>query len=391
MNGLRAYLQAPAMAQLWSDEAVVAAMLRFEAGLAHALADCGVIPATHAQCIADICATIDIDAHWLGSEGRSASTLAIPVVKALTQAVAKNNADAAKHVHYGATSQDMVDTAMMLQADAAVHWLLLRTQNLGDVLSTLAQSHASTPMTGRTLLQAAVPIPFGYKAAAWLNGIARAHTALARVAREDVMLQLGGASGTLHVLGSKALAVRQALAARLHLNLPAITWHAQRGNVANMLAQLALLCGATGKIGTDVALLMQNEISELSEPVTAGRGTSSAMPHKRNPVGSMLMIEAALRAPAYASMAMSGLTAEHERAVGAWQGQLFVVADAFNCAASAVEAANEVMAGLVVDAQRMQANLAANAQGRFEASASFTGAQQMIEAARAEWQQIKTT
>jgi 3-carboxy-cis,cis-muconate cycloisomerase len=388
VQGLQHYLSAQGMAALWSDAALLRAMLRFERALAEALADAGVAPLHAAAVIAQACDDLRPDAQVIGRAARRAGTLAIPLIDALKQAVQARDASALPWVHHGATSQDVIDTAMMLQAQAGLRWLDASLQAAGDALAALAQAHRDTAMTGRTLLQAAVPIPFGHKAAVWLDGIAQARLGLQRVQRDESPLQFGGAAGTLHALGEAALPVAGALAARLGLRAPPIPWHVQRAAPLRISAELSTLCAVLGKFGRDVALLAQDELQELREPQAPGRGASSAMPHKRNPQGSMLMVEAAMRAPGLHGIVLNEAVMEHERALGAWQNNLFVLRELFLCAGSAADAAVEVARGLQVDAGRMQANLARNAQQRFDAQVSFDAARQMIDAVCAQWRGI---
>jgi 3-carboxy-cis,cis-muconate cycloisomerase len=344
MSGLSAYLESAELAQLWRDEALLAAMLRFELELARAQAELAIIPPAHAHDIAAVVREQFSDQHQLqalaqsvGKRARSASTLAIPLVDDLRAAVSARNTEAATSVHFGATSQDVIDSALMLQSQASLHWIDAQLAKLGDALAHLIKQHRDTPMVGRTLLQAAVPISFGYKAAVWLSGVTRSRVALREL---PLYLQLGGAAGTLHSID--------------------ITWHAHRDELARLGSELAILCGVLGKFGMDVALAAQNEIAELSEPHEAGRGASSAMAHKRNPVGAMHMLQAAQRAPDLLATLMRQLVTEHERGLGGWQAQIFVLRDLFNVTGGALEAAVEVAVsrgGLQVNTAQMLINL----------------------------------
>ncbi len=356
-GGLRDWLRCPSVAAPFTDDALIGAMLRFEAALAAAQADCGLVPAAAAQTIAAVCAEHRPDPGALARAARPASTLAIPLVQGLTEAVAARDAQAAGFVHFGATSQDVVDTALVLQAGAAGAALADLLHALGDALAALARAHRATPMLGRTLLQPAVPITFGWKAACWLGLVHRGADGLARALREAAVLQFGGAAGTLAALGPHGDAVAQRLAAGLGLSLPDASWHGARDRLARLGAELAILTGALSKIGRDVALLMQPEVGEAFEPTAAGRGGSSAMPHKRNPVGAMLAAEAAPRASGLAAALFATLPSEHERGLGGWQNTVFLVADLFDAAGSAGDAVLEVIAGLRVAPAAMQRNL----------------------------------
>lgn len=384
-QGLAGYLGDDAMAALWSDAALLADMLRFEAALADAQARHGVIEPAAAALIGTVCAALRPDPQAIGQAARVAGTLAIPLVQALRSAVAECDAAVAAQVHHGATSQDVIDTAMMLRAAAALDLLEPLLAQTGDALAQLAVAHARTAMTGRTLLQAAVPIPFGAKVAVWLSGLSRSRRALHRLRHTQLMLQFGGAAGTLHLLGAAAPAVTHTLAHTLGLQVAPIPWHAQRDCPARFAGEVSILCGVLAKIGRDVALLMQDGTAEVSEPQAAGRGISSAMAHKHNPVGCMAMIEAAHRTAGLHAVLLGELAGEHERAVGAWQNQVFVLRELFVAAGSAARAAHEVCTGLQVDAARMQANLLRSAQGQFDPALDTAAAQWMIDAVVADW------
>jgi 3-carboxy-cis,cis-muconate cycloisomerase len=309
--------------------------------------------------VGEACARERFDPGEVARAGRRASTLAIPLVRELTARVAGRDPRAAGFVHFGATSQDVIDTALVLQAREAGTILAGLLDRLGEALATLTRDHRHTPMLGRTLMQPAVPIPFGWKAAGWLGQVHRGREALARALRDASVLQFGGAAGTLAALGADGDEVAQRLAAALELSRPDASWHSARDRLARLGAELAIVTGSLAKIGRDVALMMQPEVGEAFEPAGAGRGGSSAMPHKRNPVGAMLAIEAAGRAPGLAASLFGTLVGEHERGLGGWQNSLFLVADLFDAAGSAAEAVLEVIAGLRVEPAAMLRNLEA--------------------------------
>jgi 3-carboxy-cis,cis-muconate cycloisomerase len=338
----------------FSDQALIGAMLQFEAGLALAEAEAGVIEPVAAQAIASACDAASFEPDVLGQEARAAGTLAIPFVKNLTAQVAARDAAAARYVHWGATSQDVVDTALVLQLKRASALLRADLLRLGDAVAKLAHDHQLTPMAGRTLLQAATPISFGWKAGTWLTQLTRSVEHLDLATREAARLQFGGASGVLGALGTEGWDVANALARRLQLDLPDSSWHSTRDTIARLGSELAILCGAVAKIARDVVLMMQSEVAEVSEPAAGG---SSAMPHKRNPVGSVFALEAAQRAPGLASTLLNQLTAEHERGFGQWQSQWWTVGELFGAAGSAVQAMAAVCAGLRVDTNAMLANI----------------------------------
>lgn len=347
-----------ACAQALSDAKLLAAMARFEGALALACARAGIVPEAAARTISEVAAGARFDAESLAPEARRASTLAIPFVKQLTEKVSAVSPEAARYVHFGATSQDVIDTGVALCLRAAVERLLALSRQLGDAAATLAKRHARTPTVARTLLQPAIPVPFGWKAAVWLSLLSRSRAHFRDAAREACVLQFGGAGGTLSAYGGKGEAVAQALAGELGLAAPPpVTWHSARDGFARLGSEAAILTGAAGKIARDVALLMQPEVGEASEPAGEGRGGSSAMPHKRNPSGCLAALEAAQRAPGLAATLLAQLTPEHERGLGQWQGQWFTLRDLVCGAGSGLAAMAEVLDGLQVDERAMLANL----------------------------------
>jgi 3-carboxy-cis,cis-muconate cycloisomerase len=337
-------------AGLLSDEQYLAAMARFEGALARASA-----PAAHAEVIARVCAQARFDAAQLAREGRE-GTLAIPFVKQLTALVAAASPEAARHVHAGATSQDVIDTAMVLCLKPACARIDELTVRLGDAAAALARRHARTPTAARTLLQPALRVTFGWKAAAWLSMLARSLSGMRRAAAGALVLQFGGPSGTLSSFGERAPAVVSTLAKELALPASLVPWHSARDGLARLGAELAILTGAAGKIGRDVALLMQAEVGEAAEPAKPGRGGSSSMAHKRNPVLSMLALEAAQRAPGLVATLLAQLTPEHERGLGQWQSQWFTLRELALAASSALAAMAEALSGLEVDEAAMLRN-----------------------------------
>lgn len=344
-------------AELFSDARLLAAMARFEAALAEASARVGIVSAADAKTITRACAGAKFDAAAIARDGRRAGTLAIPFVKNLTAQVAAVSPEAARWVHFGATSQDVIDTAVVLCLKEGSARVIELSRRVGDAAAALAEAHRGTPTVARTLLQPAVPVPFGWKAAVWLSLIARCHAAFARSARESQALQFGGAGGTLAAYGAMGDAIASALASGLGLAAAPITWHSARDAFARLGADAALLSGAAAKIARDVSLLMQPEVGEAFEPEGEGKGGSSAMPHKRNPVGCLAALEAAQRVPALAATLISQLSPEHERGLGQWQSQWFTLRDLYCSSASALAATAEVLEGLRVDTAAMQANI----------------------------------
>jgi 3-carboxy-cis,cis-muconate cycloisomerase len=345
----------PEMLAAFGDEALLRAALAFEAMLARAQAETGLIPALAAEAIAAACAELpDIEA--LAEAAAHAGTLAIPLVALIRERIA--DPEMAELVHKGATSQDLADTALMLQAKAGAVLVIRDARRLAEALAKLAEQHAATPMLGRTLLQAALPITFGLKIVGWLQGLTGA---LARFEREApaIRLQLGGATGSLAGLEGQARAVTERLAALLDLPAAETPWHARREGLAGLASSLAILTGAVGKIAHDVALLAQAEVAEAFEPKVAGRGGSSAMAHKRNPTGCQIALSASIRAPHLAATILSALPQQHERGLGGWQAEGPVLAELFALTHGALAAMVVVAEGLEIDTDRMAANLAA--------------------------------
>jgi 3-carboxy-cis,cis-muconate cycloisomerase len=326
-------------------------MLEVEAALARAEADAGVIPPEAATAIAAACAGARLDVAALGRDAAASASPVVPLVAAL-RAAAGAAADGC--VHWGATSQDVLDTAMMLVSRRALDVLIDEAEGLAEACAALAERHRGTPMAGRTLLQQAVPITFGLKAAGWLVAVDAAADRLAEVRGRGLAVQLGGAAGTLGALGDRGLDVLRRLAAGLALPEPVLPWHAARGRVAELGGALALAGGTAGKIALDVALLAQPEVGEAAEDAPGG---SSAMPHKRNPATAVAVLAAVRGLEAQAAVLGRALLAEHERAAGAWQAEWPALAEAFRLAGGAVGRTRRMVAGLRVDERRMRANL----------------------------------
>lgn len=348
-----------AMSAVFSDAGRIQAMLDVEAGLARAEAACGVIPAQMADPIAAACKAELFDLAQLGRLAVSSGNLAVPLVLELTQKIEADTAEAARWVHWGATSQDIVDTGLVLQIRAAMPILEDILTALCGVLARIADTHAETPMTGRTLLQQAVPTTLGLKAAGWLTAISEAEARLSAAGSEAQMLQFGGAAGTLSALQGEGLAVAAALAAELALPLPPLPWHSQRGRIADLGCALALLLGTLGKLARDLALMAQTEIGEFHEPGD-GRGGSSAMPNKANPVGCARILAAAKRAPHLAATLLAAMDQEHERGLGGWHAEWEVLPELFRLTAMAAEAALDLTRSGIFDTARMRANLDAS-------------------------------
>ena len=358
-------------AESFSDLATLRHMLRFEAALTEAAAEAELIPLSAAPVIVAACDPTLYDPDLLAEAARRSATLTVPVVKALTDEVAKRDADAAGYVHWGATSQDVVDTAMVLQLGEALPPVLASLDAIVAALAVLARKHRKTLMLGRTLLQPATPLALGQKIAGWASDIDRATRRLQASFRETQVLQFGGASGSLSALGPKAEAVMVGLAKRLQLELPPAPWFTQRVRVAALAQDAALVVGALAKAARDISLMMQIEVGEAAEPSGAGRGGSSTMPHKRNPVGAALALSAAARAPMLAATIVAALPQEHERALGGWQAEWPTMAALVETLASAVQAMAEVATGLEIDTDAIQANMDATEAAVLAERATF--------------------
>lgn len=352
---------APEVAAVFCDRAQLQAMLDFEAALARAEARTGVIPRATAPAIAAHCRADAFDLAELAAATARAGNPAIPVVKRLTALVAAGNAEAARFVHWGATSQDVMDTGLVLQLRTALGLLDADLARLSDQLATLAERYRGTPLAGRTWLQHALPVTFGLKAAGWLSATLRHRMRLVELRPRLLVLQFGGAAGTLAALGERGLAVSEALARELELDLPDLPWHGHRDRLAEAAGALALLVGSLGKIARDVSLLMQTEVGEALEPAGEGRGGSSTMPHKRNPLSCAVILAAATRAPGLAATLLAAMPQEHERGLGGWHAEWTTLPELVVLTAGALRQSVEMISGLEVDPARMRANLEATA------------------------------
>ncbi|MGH8447047.1 MAG: 3-carboxy-cis,cis-muconate cycloisomerase [Solimonas sp.] len=345
--------------RLFSDTRRIGAMLSFEAALARAEARCGLLPASAAAAIEAQCDAGLYDYAALGDDARRAGNLAIPLVKALTARVRERDPEAARWVHWGATSQDAIDTGLVLQLRDALAQTDTALAQIVAVLATLTRMHRNSVMAGRTWLQQAVPTTFGLKTAGWLDALSRHRQRLRELQPRLLVLQFGGAAGTLAALGAQADAVASALAGELQLDLPPLPWHAHRDRLVEAGAVLGLVAGTLGKIARDLSLMMQTEIGEAFEPAGAGRGGSSTMPHKRNPVGCAIALAAATRVPHLVATLYSAMPQEHERGLGNWPAEWDTLPDIFRLSGGSLAAMHEVLAGLEVDTARMRSNLEA--------------------------------
>ncbi|UVJ43161.1 3-carboxy-cis,cis-muconate cycloisomerase [Pseudomonas sp. LS1212] len=352
-----AYFTARNMRDVFSDKGRVQGMLDFEAALARAEASVGVIPSAAVGSIEAACKADLYDFQALGEAIATAGNSAIPLVKALGKQIARSDAEAERYVHLGATSQDVMDTGLVLQLRDALGLIESDLARLGAALARQAKLHEGTPLAGRTWLQHATPVTLGMKIAGWLGAVSRSRQRLRELKPRLLSLQFGGASGTLAALGSQAWPVAQALANELQLALPEQPWHTQRDRLVEFASVLGLVAGSLGKLGRDVSLLMQTEAAEVFEPAAPGKGGSSTMPHKRNPVGAAVLIGAATRVPGLLATMFSAMPQEHERSLGLWHAEWETLPEICCLVSGALQQALLLAEGMEVDAMRMRRNL----------------------------------
>jgi len=334
------------------DRAWLQALLDVEAGLARAEARAGLISPKDAAAIANACRADAFDPSAIGTAAAEGGNPVIPLVRELTAAVGGSTS---AHVHHGATSQDVLDTATMLVARRTLEPLLGDLRTGADAAAELAATHRATVMAGRTLLQHALPTTFGLKAAVWLTMLDQAGARLAEVGPR-LPVQLGGAAGTLASLGDSGAAVQRLLAEDLGLAVPIVPWHTDRTPVADLAGALGTAAGGVGKIAGDVVLLAQTEVGEVREG-TPGRGGSSTLPQKHNPIAAVSAVACAQQAPGLVSTLLASMQHEHERAAGAWHAEWRPLSELLRSTGSAVAWLSDCLAHLVVDAARMRANL----------------------------------
>ncbi|PPA02563.1 3-carboxy-cis,cis-muconate cycloisomerase [Pseudomonas sp. MWU12-2312b] len=352
-----AYFTARDMREVFCDQGRVQAMLDFEAALARAEARVGLIPQTAVAPIEAACQAGHYNFAALGEAIATAGNSAIPLVKALGKQIAANDAEAERYVHLGATSQDVMDSGLVLQMRRALELIDSDLAQLGQTLAIQAQRYVATPLAGRTWLQHATPVTLGMKIAGWLGAVTRSRQRLLELKPRLLVLQFGGASGTLAALGEQAMPIAQALAEELHLTLPDQPWHTQRDRLVEFGSVLGLIAGSLGKLGRDISLLMQTEAAEVFEPSAPGKGGSSTMPHKRNPVGAAVLIGAATRVPGLLSTLFSAMPQEHERSLGLWHAEWETLPEICCLVSGSLKQALLVTQGLEVDADRMARNL----------------------------------
>jgi 3-carboxy-cis,cis-muconate cycloisomerase len=339
-----------------SDRARLQAMLDVEAALADVESARRIIPAAAAAVIRAAAHAGGYSMEDLAAGAAAAGNLAIPLVAALRARVAKADAAAATYVHWGATSQDVIDTALVLQLQTAGRSITSDLRRAEAAAAGHARRHATTVMAGRTWLQQATPVTLGLKSAGWLAALARARRRLQASLEEARTLQFGGASGTLAALGGEGPAVARDLAATLGLQAPPLPWHTHRERLVAVAADLGIVAGTAGKIARDLALLAQTEVAEAFDPPEAA-GRSSTMPHKRNPVRAALALTCAARAPGLVATMLAAMPQEHERGLGGWQAEWDALPELVLVTAAGARAIAAALESLVVDAERMRRNL----------------------------------
>ncbi len=346
-------LGAPAMRAIFADEALVARYVEVEVALASAEGQAGVIPKDAADAIKRLARADAIDLAKLKAE---TDLVGYPIV-GLVHQLAKQCGDAGRYVHWGATTQDIMDTATVLQVREALVLVDADLAAIEAALAALANKYRTTVMAGRTHLQHALPVTFGYKAAVWLSMIIRHRQRLAELKPRVLVGQFAGAAGTLASLGEKGLAVSDALMGELGLDRPPMPWHVARDGFAETVSFLGLVTGTLAKVATDVMLLMQTEVAEAFEPFVQGRGSSSTMPQKRNPISCEMILAGAKVVRQQAGLMLDAMAADHERATGPWQLEWVAIPEAFMAAGGALRQARFMLEGLIVDAERMRRNL----------------------------------
>jgi 3-carboxy-cis,cis-muconate cycloisomerase len=343
----------PTMREIFSDRALVGRYIEVEVALARAEARCGVIPADAADVIARECRLERIDFDHMRTE---TDIVGYPILPLVHQLVAMCG-DAGRYVHWGATTQDIMDSASVLQIRAALDLVDADIRELRAILAALATRHRDTPMAGRTHLQQALPVTFGYKVAVWLAMFDRHQQRLAQLRERVLVVEFAGAAGTLASLGTRGFDVQHALADELKLAVPATTWHVARDGFAETVNLLALITGSLGKIAVDVMIMASTEFAELYEPFVKGRGASSTMPQKRNPISSELMFAAAKAVRQHAGLMVDAMVQDFERATGPWHAEWIALPESFILTAGALHQAKFAMGGLIVDTAQMRRNL----------------------------------
>jgi 3-carboxy-cis,cis-muconate cycloisomerase len=344
----------PRMREVFSDFALVSRYAEVEVALARAEARCGVIPQAAADAIA---ARTDVAALDFEELRRETDIVGYPILPLVHQ-MARQCGDAGRYVHWGATTQDIMDTAVVLQLREGLGIVEADIAALREILANLSKRHRDTPMAGRTHLQQALPVTFGYKTAIWLAMFDRHAERLAQLKPRVLVGQFAGAAGTLASLGDKGFDVQRALCEELKLAVPVSTWHVARDGLAEVVNFLALVTGSLGKIALDIMIMASTEFGEVYEPFVKGRGASSTMPQKRNPISSELMLAASKAVRQHAGLMLDAMVQDFERATGPWHAEWMAIPESFVLAAGALNQARFALAGLIVDEKKMDDNLA---------------------------------
>lgn len=350
-------LRASPLIEIFSDDNTLQGMLDFEAALALACAKCGVIPESVITVISSQCQADKLDPQALAQAAAGAGNLAIPLVKQLTANVKRQDEQAARYVHWGATSQDVIDTGLVLQLREAFLVSEVLIEQLIRALTEQIQHHQHSVMAGRTWMQHALPITFGLKLAGTLDALLRWQQRLREIKPRVLVLQFGGAAGTLASLNKQGITVAQALANALDLHQADTPWHSQRDRLLETAAWFAGVAGTLGKFASDFSLLMQTEVAEVGEPIAEGRGGSSTMPHKRNPVSCAAILTANTRIPGLMATMYASQNQQHERALGGWQAEWEVLPQLITLAGGVMQTSLELLNGMQVNTAKMRANL----------------------------------
>ena len=351
------FFYSPQVDALFTNEATIRYMLQFESALAQAQAKHGVIPQDCAAIISENCVTENIDIQLLISQVGLGGNVCIPLVKQLTNIIKSKNSEASSYVHFGATSQDVIDTATMLQAKVAVIIIQKDLEKVIHQLKILSENHQQTPMIGRSFLQQARPITFGYKVDTWLDGLSRTRERIERILQDNFVIQLGGAVGNKSAFGEHGDNISQTLATTLNLKNSKLSWHTQRDRVVEIASILGILIGTISKIAKDISLMMQTEISEVFEFSEDGKGSSSTMPHKRNPVSCIAILANAQRIPNLIATMFSSMTQDHERATGQWHAEWETFSQIIQLTGGTLHQAANLTNGLEVNTLNMLKNL----------------------------------
>ncbi len=341
------------MRAVFADDALIARYIEAEVALARAQARLGVVPKAAADAIEAAARSIKIDVEKLRHETEIVGYPILPLVHQLSEAAG----EAGRYVHWGATTQDIMDTANVLQIRAALQIVARDLREVRDILATMARKYRDTPMAGRTHLQQALPVTFGYKAAVWLSSIDRHIERVDQALPRILLGEFSGAAGTLASVGAAGLEMQKLFCDELGLHQPSITWHVARDGIAESVTLLGLITGTLGKIATDVMLMSASEFGEVSEPFVPGRGASSTMPQKRNPISSELMLAAAKAVRQHVAAMLDGMIHDFERATGPWHLEWVSLPESFLLTASSLANAKFMLAGLVVHERRMLDNL----------------------------------